>query len=325
MRFEFDGGVLIYKRDNGYKFLFLKREEGFLDLPKGHIEEGETTEKAAVREAKEESGLDVKVDPFYRYEISYWFYFGRDRIKKKVTFFMAEVPKNARVEISKEHIGYEWLGYNDGMRLEKFKDTRELLKNAFDYITRKEELERINNEYAELPKAHADWDLSTKLVKGEGPVNAEVMIVGQAPGDTEDKNGRPFIGRSGKLLEHLLDIAGIERSRAYITSVVQFFPPKNRIPSKREISLCRNFLKRQIEVIKPKVIVLLGNVAANELIGRGNVMLHHGEEIRREGILYFVTMHPAAAVRIKKNVPVIEEDFRKLKRILDKLQGKSTD
>ncbi|MGC8478610.1 MAG: uracil-DNA glycosylase family protein [Candidatus Micrarchaeia archaeon] len=319
MKFEFDGGVVIFKRGTNYKFLFLNRKEGFLDLPKGHIEKGESVEQAAVREAGEESGLKVKLDPFYRYRLSYWFYFNGEKIKKEVTFFIAEVPKNAKVKISKEHTGYIWLDYNSAMKLVKFRNTRELIKDAFDYIKRRDKLEKMNIEYRKLPKRYKDWDLSKRLVEGEGPANAKIAIIGQAPGDTEDKEGRPFIGRSGKLLDHLLDIADIKRREAYVTSVVQFFPPKNRAPSNWEIESCKKFLIKQMKVIKPRLIILLGNIAAQEIIGKGKIMAHHGEVIRRNGTFYFITLHPAAAVRIKKNMPIIEEDFRKLKRLINKI------
>jgi len=316
MRLEFSAGVLVYKYEDGeYRFLFLKREEGFLDLPKGHIEKGESAEQAAIRETKEESGLKVEIDPFYRYKVHYWFYDGSEKIKKENTIFIARVPDSAKVKVSYEHIGYVWLNYSAAMQLEKFKDTKELLKDAYEYIQKKDKIEKLNEEYRKLPMKYKKWDLSRRFVPGEGPANAEIAIVGQAPGDTEDKQGRPFVGRSGRLLDHLLNIAGIKRSRAYITSVVQFFPPRNRVPSKEEIMLCSGFLKKQLEIIKPRIVIILGNIAAYELLGIKKVTAAHGSMIRDKDVVYFVTLHPSAAVRIKSNLPIIESDFRKLKII----------
>ena len=118
------------------------------------------------------------------------------------------------------------------------------------------------------------------------------------------------------LLEHLLRLAGINRKEAYITSVVQFFPPKNRAPDRGEIEMCRGFLLRQIGVVRPRLVIALGNIAASALLGSGRVMKSHGTVTRRADAIYFTTLHPAAAVRIKRNVPVIEGDFRKLRRIV---------
>ncbi|MEM3827449.1 MAG: uracil-DNA glycosylase, partial [Candidatus Micrarchaeaceae archaeon] len=172
-----------------------------------------------------------------------------------------------------------------------------------------------------LPKKYKGWNLSKRFVPGEGPANSKIMIVGQAPGDTEDKYGRPFIGISGKLLEHLLNLAKIKRSSVYITSVVQFYPPRNRAPNREEIAACRAFLNRQIAIIKPRLVVLLGNVAAAELLGVGKVLKLHGSLIKKRGVYYFVTLHPSAAVRIKRNLPTIESDFRRLKGIVEKVLG----
>ena len=182
-----------------------------------------------------------------------------------------------------------------------------------DLQRRKSKMASINREYAKLPEGRK-WSLSRRLVEGEGQLDSEVMVIGQAPGRFEDISGRPFIGASGRLLDRLLGLAGLKREEVYITSVVQFFPPKNRKPSDSEIAKCMPFLERQIEVIRPKVVVLLGAVSAGTLVGKGKVMSEHGSFVEKDGIMYFVTLHPAAGVRIKKNIPVLEDDFRLLGR-----------
>lgn len=187
---------------------------------------------------------------------------------------------------------------------------------------RKREMDAINHEYEKLPSART-WALSRRLVRGEGPLDSKVMVVGQAPGRFEDASDRPFIGASGKLLDRLLGIAGLDRKEVYITSVVQFFPPKNRKPSDEEIAKCMPFLKKQINLIKPEVIVLLGAVSAGALVGKSKVMSDHGSFVERDGITYFVTLHPAAGVRIKRNIPVLEGDFKLLGKRISRARAKS--
>jgi DNA polymerase len=94
---------------------------------------------------------------------------------------------------------------------------------------------------------------------------------------------------------------------------VQFFPPKNRAPTNSEIKVCKPFLERQLNIINPKIIVLLGSIAAHAVIGTEKVMKHHGELLHNK---YFITIHPSAAVRLKKNVEIIRQDFEKLKKII---------
>lgn len=314
MNLGFDGGCIVYRYVNGKRqFLFLKRApNGWLDMPKGHIKEGESAEQAAVRETREETGLEVKPDRFFRYNDTYWFVGDGAKIKKRITYFIARVSANAAVRISHEHIGYVWLDFDEAMAQSRFQ--KPIIKSANQYIDRQEEMSELNAEYARLP-SKGRWDLSERFVPGEGPLDADVMVVGQAPGAQEDAQQRPFVGRSGMLLSHLLRLAGLMRDRVYITSVVQFFPPGNRMPSPEEVRLCKPFLLKQIRIINPKLVVLLGALAAQELAGNGKVMGIHGKLFKKERT-YFVTMHPAAAVRLKKNLPLIEGDFRMLKGIL---------
>ena len=319
---------MVYRYERGIrKFLFLtKGPKDRLDLPKGHIEKGESAEQAAIRETKEETGLDVKPDRFFRFTVAFWFMAEGEKIRNSVRYFLAKVPAEAKVTISDEHNGFVWLTYEEAMKRWKFK--KEILKFTNDYIDRLEAMEKLNAEYSMLPgQAKGQWGLSTRFVPGEGPLSASVMFIGQAPGAEEDARQRPFVGRSGVLLSHLIKLAGLRREDVYITSVVQFFPPKNRMPTPEEAALCRPFLERQIELIKPSMIVTLGALASKELAGVDNIMQVHGHAIEK-GRMYFVTIHPAAAVRLKKNMPLIEHDFRTLKAALEsagikqKKQGK---
>ena len=315
MRLEFSAGIFIYKYVGGKpSFLFMKRSR-FLDLPKGHIENGENAYLAAIRETKEEAGVAVKPLPFFKHQMNYYFKDGKIPIRKKVTMFLAEMPAGQKVTVSKEHVGYEWLTFEEALRSTKFKEHKALISRANEYVSRMERMGKINADYSKLPESRQNWLLSRRFVNGEGPLDAKIMFIGQAPGDSEDRSGRPFVGRSGRLLDALIHSAGLNRQNLYITSTVQFFPPKNRIPTDEEIEACRPYLMAQIELIKPKLVVLVGSIAMKEFTGMEGIMGVHGKLIKRPEASYFVTLHPAAAVRINKNLPLIESDFQKLKQI----------
>lgn len=156
----------------------------------------------------------------------------------------------------------------------------------------------------------------TKAVPGEGPANARLFFIGEAPGRVEDETGRPFIGQSGQLLTRMLKNAGIDRRRVFITSILKCRPPRNRKPKKDEVKRCMPYLFKQLEAIKPKVIVLLGLVAIENAIGDHKKLKEmHGKRIKRGGKTYFIAYHPAAARRFPKIRKAMEEDFRKLKRL----------
>ncbi len=325
MKFEFSAGAIIYREQRGKRqFLFLKRDDGslhritWLDTPKGRIEKGEHAHDAAIREIREETGLSVMLDPYFKEEIHYWYMDGKEKISKTVTHFLAKVPADSNVKVSQEHAGFVWLEFSQREKELKYPQSREILEKANDYIDRLEAIEELNTEYAKLPSQHKNWDLSKRLVPGHGPVNAKIMIVGQAPGRNEDIEGKPFIGQAGKLLTVMIEKAGLKRENIYITSVVQFFPPDNRLPTEEETASCLPFLKKQISIIKPKLIIVVGNYPSEHVIGMKNVMTIHGKLVDSEeyNAKVFITIHPAAAVRIKKHVPVMEGDFVKLKEIV---------
>ncbi|MEM3208756.1 MAG: uracil-DNA glycosylase family protein [Candidatus Micrarchaeaceae archaeon] len=316
MRFEYSAGIFIYKKESGKRlFLFLKRDDGRLDIPKGHIEKGEKAYDAAIRETREETGMVPEVKPFFRQSYKYFFYEGKVKVLKSLTVFLGEVRKgDDKVRISKEHTGYVWLDYNDAMLKASYKDTKELIKAADEYASRIDAMDALNEEYARLSEKRG-WGLSARFVKGEGPLDAKIMIIGQAPGANEDAQQRPFVGRSGQLLESMLRRAGMRREKVYITSVVQFFPPKNRQPTEGEIRECLPFLRRQIAIIAPKYVLLLGDTAGNALLGIGDVNKNHGKIFERDGIKFMLTFHPAAALRLKRLEHELLSDFRRFASI----------
>ncbi len=151
-------------------------------------------------------------------------------------------------------------------------------------------------------------------VPGEGPASSHVMFVGEAPGAREDESGKPFVGRSGELLISLIQEIGLSRETVFITSILKSRPPKNRTPTQIEVNACRPYLEKQIEIINPKVIVLLGGVAISSLVGPWKVSEAHGKFYETEGRTYFMTYHPAAALRFPNVKDAMKEDLKLLSK-----------
>lgn len=159
-----------------------------------------------------------------------------------------------------------------------------------------------------------------RVVIGSGPLDARLMIIGEAPGRTEDEGGAPFIGASGKLFfALLLEEVGLARQECYVTNVVKCRPPANRTPTPHEIETCRPWLVEQLDRVKPQFILTLGNTAGRAIFayetGIGRV---HGHVYRSGTIRGIPTYHPAAALRGGPSVvEVMREDLRVLKRLLE--------
>jgi DNA polymerase len=160
------------------------------------------------------------------------------------------------------------------------------------------------------------YKIGQLFVPGEGNPCAKVIFMGEAGGATEAKLGLPFRGRAGKFLNKMLDKTDIKREDIYITSPVKYFPGR-RAPSLDEIRHGMIHTKKQIEVIKPKIIVLLGNVAIKALLDEKlRVSDIHGKIIEKDGVKYFPTFHPSAAMRFTGMRIKMEKDFKKLKSLL---------
>jgi DNA polymerase len=148
------------------------------------------------------------------------------------------------------------------------------------------------------------------------------MFVGEAPGFNEDKEGRPFVGAAGRFLDQLLELAGFHREEVYITNVVKCRPPRNRDPLEDEVRTCTsNYLHRQLRIIKPKLVVALGRIAAGELLGRPAVMAREHGRLREldyggSRLRLFITYHPAAALYGAEAKRKLVGDFRRLRRLL---------
>ena len=153
------------------------------------------------------------------------------------------------------------------------------------------------------------------VVFGVGNVNAEVMFIGEGPGEIEDIQGEPFVGRGGKLLDKMLNAVDLDRNKnIYIANIVKCRPPKNRDPLPLEKEACISWLRNQVKLIRPKIIVCLGRIAAMEIIKSDiKITKEHGIFFERNGTLLMGTLHPAALLRNPKNKPEAFEDFLKLR------------
>ena len=157
----------------------------------------------------------------------------------------------------------------------------------------------------------------TQVVFGVGDPNAEVLFIGEAPGANEDQQGEPFVGRAGKLLDDMLAMIGLSRKNIYITNSVKCRPPENRDPLGEEKDACRGYLRQQVRLMKPKIIVCLGRISAMELIKPDfKISREHGQLFDRSGTLMMALYHPAALLRDPRKKP---ETFEDLKRLQEKI------
>jgi DNA polymerase len=152
----------------------------------------------------------------------------------------------------------------------------------------------------------------TQAVPGEGPAQAQILFIGEAPGFYEDQQGRPFVGPSGNLLNELLTLIGMERKDVYIANVVKCRPPQNRDPQPDEIEACRIWLDQQIKLLKPKVIVTISRYAMARWFPNKKISEIHGKAQRFGDLVVVAMYHPAAALHQHSLKKVLEEDFKKL-------------
>jgi DNA polymerase len=162
----------------------------------------------------------------------------------------------------------------------------------------------------------------TRAVPGDGPVTARIMAIGEAPGENEDRTGRPFVGAAGQLLTRLLQSIGLDRQDIYITNVLKCRPPGNRDPEPAEVSACAHFLDEQVALIRPDVILLLGRHAVGRLLpGMPGISRIHGQRVRRGDRLYVPLFHPAAALYNASLLRTLEEDMQRVRGYLDEAQA----
>lgn len=151
----------------------------------------------------------------------------------------------------------------------------------------------------------------TNVVFGQGVEDAEVLFVGEGPGQNEDEQGLPFVGRSGQLLDKYLFAIDLDRTKnCYIANIVKCRPPQNRDPLPEESAACMPWLRQQFQLLRPKIVVCLGRVAAQQMIAKGfSVTKDHGKFFDKQGTLFMATLHPAALLRNPNNKPLAFGDF----------------
>jgi uracil-DNA glycosylase family 4 len=160
----------------------------------------------------------------------------------------------------------------------------------------------------------------TNTVPGEGPENANIMFIGEGPGFHEDRQGRPFVGAAGNYLNELLEKIGFKREDVYITNVVKCRPPGNRDPQPEEIEACRPYLDKQIDLIRPRLIVTLGRFSMQRYFPGASISRIHGQPKRVGNVIYYPMFHPAAALHQPRWRSLVEEDILKIPDLLAKLE-----
>lgn len=191
-----------------------------------------------------------------------------------------------------------------------------------------EEMESLRNEYRKIVREELKSDQN--IVFGEGNLNADVVLIGEAPGEKEEETGIPFVGAAGKNLDEFLEIVKLDRKDIYITNVVKVRPYKinpntgrksNRPPNKKEIQVSIEILRKQLNIIKPKVAVTLGNVPLKALLGDDTAKIgdYHGKPIELENFILFPLYHPASVIYRKSLYDTYITDVKNLKSYLNKI------
>lgn len=155
----------------------------------------------------------------------------------------------------------------------------------------------------------------THVVFGDGNPNAEIMLIGEGPGEQEDLTGKPFVGRAGQLLDDMLAIIDLDRSRYYIANIVKCRPPGNRDPLNVEQDACLGFLREQVRLIRPRIIVCLGRISAMKLIREDfKISREHGQWVEKAGVWMTAIYHPAALLRDPRRRPETFDDLKSIQK-----------
>lgn len=183
-------------------------------------------------------------------------------------------------------------------------------------MNKAEELMKIKQEM--MDNAYLPLRAGTNLVFGKGNPDADVMFIGEAPGATEDKMMEPFVGRAGKLLDKMFAEIKMPREKFYISNIVKRRPPENRDPLPNEIEAYRPYLKREIQIIKPKIIATLGRFSMNYFLPNEKISTAHGKIFKIKDLLIYPIYHPAAAIRSTNMMDAFKKDFKRLPSIIKK-------
>ncbi len=180
-------------------------------------------------------------------------------------------------------------------------------------------LEKIASEVIGCPLCKLSRS-RRNAVPGDGQLSSKILFIGEAPGKNEDEQGKPFVGAAGMILNQALEKAGISRAEVFITNVVKCRPPNNRLPENDERSICRQYLDRQISLIDPKIICILGSTAYSSILGGKSIIKNRGKIIEKNGQKYFLTIHPAAAIYNKNLRSVLNNDLFLLSKEIKKME-----
>jgi uracil-DNA glycosylase len=195
-------------------------------------------------------------------------------------------------------------------------------------MNRQEKLDELNNKIKNCKKGPL-CKTRTNAVPGEGSVNSEIMFVGEAPGFNEDKTGKPFVGRAGKIFDGLLNSINLKRDEIYITNILKCRPPKNRNPSDNEIKSCASYLDQQIEIIQPRIICCLGNFSTKFILQKyglkdkiQGISKIHGKVFNVSnltGVINIIPLyHPAVATYNSNMLEILKKDFEIIKEVSKK-------
>ena len=180
-------------------------------------------------------------------------------------------------------------------------------------------LEKIASEVIGCPLCKLSRS-RRNAVPGDGQLSSKIIFIGEAPGKNEDEQGKPFVGAAGMILNQALEKAGIKRAEVFITNVVKCRPPGNRVPENDERSFCRQYLDRQISLIEPKIICILGSTAYSSILGGKSITKNRGKIMERNRQKYFLTIHPAAAIYNKNLRSVLNNDLFILSKEIKKME-----
>lgn len=179
------------------------------------------------------------------------------------------------------------------------------------------ELEKLYQEIANCHRCNLA-QYRTRVVPGEGAVDAEIMFIGEAPGWHEDHTGRPFVGPAGQLLDELLASIGLKREEVYIANIAKCRPPNNRDPLPQEVGACRPFLEQQMRLIGPRLVVALGRHSTALFFPGKSISRAHGSSEIRDGVMYYAMYHPAAALHQQRLRQALQDDIKRIPELLAK-------
>jgi uracil-DNA glycosylase family 4 len=177
------------------------------------------------------------------------------------------------------------------------------------------ELETLHDKIRDCTSCKLSGGRSN-AVPGEGPDQADILFIGEAPGFHEDKQGRPFVGAAGQFLEELLSSIDMSREDVFITNVVKCRPPANRDPEPDEIDACRGYLDRQIELLQPRMVVTLGRFSMARYFPNAKISQIHGQAKKMDGVIYYPMYHPAAALHQPSLRRTVQEDMKRIPQLL---------